>query len=155
MADRRPGSRAAAYAMCEGVARPSGTQAIGVVVRDARHQRLLSLSELAPGGVAERARLAAIAAALRAGRQLAIDRLTVYCHDRSVVDWITRREPVPPELLAGCLEVRALMNMYRRAEVAFVPWPKNLEAVWLARQAASRPLPEVAGHVQPALPLTG
>ncbi len=145
--------RTSAYALCEGVARSTGRHAVGVVIRDRRHRRLLSLAEQVAGIPPERARFAAIAAALRAGRRLGINRLIVYCHDASVVDQVNRRAPTPPERLSACLEVRALLNMYRRAEVAPVPWTKNLEATWLARQAAYQTPPEVLGRRQPALPL--
>jgi len=135
------------------VARPAGGQGIGVVIRDARHRRLLRHAEHLRSIPPARARFAAIAAALRAGRQLGIDRLTVYCHDPSVVDQVNRRQPPPPEALSGCLEVRALLNMFRRAQVALLPWPRNLEAIWLARHAASQPPAESVRDRQPALPL--
>ncbi len=155
MARTKPPAKRAAYALCEGVSRGSGRHGIGVVIRNRRHQRLESLTEQAVGGPPDRARFAAIAAALRAGRRLGIDRMVVYCHDPSVVDQINRREPTPPERLAGCLEVRALLHTYRHAEVAAVPWPRTLEAIGLAREAASQPPPAIALRVQPALPLTG
>jgi hypothetical protein len=147
--------KAAAYALCEGVPRSSGWHGIGVVIRDTRHHRLGALADQVRGLPPDRARFAAIAAALRASRRLGIDRLIVYCHDPSVVNQINRREPTPPERLAGCLEVRALLNMFRYAEVATLPWPKNLEAIGLARQAAAQPPPGIADRAQPALPLTG
>ncbi len=143
-----------AYALCEGVlAGSAGSGGVGVVVKDRNRQRLLSVSRHVPARCRAGVRFAALAAALRECRQFGLRRVVVYCHDAGVVDQVNRRTPTRAETRAGCLEVRALMNMFRKAEVRCLPWVANLEATWLARQAALRPAPEVARKLQPPLPL--
>lgn len=143
-----------AYALTEGVLSASGGYGgVGVVIRDRSRQRLLSVSSQARVECRAGARFAAVADALRACRKLGLRRVVVYCHDQSIVDQLNRRTPTREETRAGCLEVRALMNMFARAEVRSIPWVANLEATWLARQSACRPAAEIAHRLQPSLPL--
>jgi len=147
-----PTGRAFAYALAEGVlAEPGGRGGVGVVVRS--RQRMLSLDRQVREGSRAGARFAAVAEALRACRRLGLRRVIVYCHDPGVVNQVNRRTPTQAETRARCLEVRALMNMFTKAEVRLIPWVANLEATWLARQAALRPSREVAQRLQPSLPL--
>jgi len=143
-----------AYVLCEGVlAGSGGPGGVGLVVKDRHRQRLLSVSRQVPARCRAEVRFAALAEALRECRQLGLRRVVLYCHDANVVEQVNRRASTQAETRAGCLEVRALMNMFGKAEVRCVPWVANLEATWLARQAAARPSAEVARKLQPSLPL--
>ncbi len=143
-----------AYALCDGTPfGETGTAGVGVVLRNGLHQRIMRSSTQVREGSAARARLAAIAEALRICRERGIRRVTVYCHDPSVVEKITHREHRDPGTLSGCLEVRALMNTFKMAEVRSLPWLANLEAAWLAKDAARQPSAEATRHLQPTLPL--
>ena len=146
--------RAFAYALTEGVlAGSEGDGGVGVVVRDRSRERVLSLDRQVREDSRAGVRFAAVAEALRACRRLGLRRVAVYCHDAGVVDQVNRRTPTRAETRARCLEVRALMNMFTKAEVRSIPWIANLEATWLARQAALRPCSDVARKLQPSLPL--
>jgi ribonuclease HI len=152
--NRTPRGRAFAYALSEGVlAGSEGYGGVGVVIKGRTRQRVLALDRQVGEGSRAGVRFAAIAEALRACRGLGLRRVVVYCHDPGVVDQVNRRTPTRPETRARCLEVRALMNMFANAEVRSIPWIANLEATWLARQAALRPSPDVARKLQPSLPL--
>lgn len=143
-----------AYAMCEGSPiGKTGRAGIGVVVRDGAHRRVVSTSRQVGEECPARARLAAIAEALRLCKSRGIERVTVYCHDDTLVRKIATPTERDPQTRAGCLEVRALLNTFRRAEVRSLPWLANLEAAWLARQAASQPCAESTRRYQPTLPL--
>jgi ribonuclease HI len=143
-----------AYVLCEGLLTGSGaTGGVGLVIKDKRRQRLRAVSRQVAARSRAGVRFAALAEALRECRQRGFRRVVVYCHDAGVVDQVNRRAPTLAETRAGCLEVRALMNMFDRAEVRCLPWVANLEATWLARQAASRPSPAVARKLQPTLPM--
>jgi ribonuclease HI len=143
-----------AYALTEGALSGSaGYGGLGAVIKDRARQRLLSLSSPARAQSRAGIRLAAIAHTLRACRNLGLRRVVVYCHDQSIVDQLNRRVPTQAETRAGCLEVRALMNMFAKAEVRALPWVANLEATWLAQQAVERPPAHVSRKLQPSLPL--
>lgn len=66
-------------------------------------------------------------------------RIQAYTDDPGVVDQLTGRTEVPPELTGLYLQIRALLNAFRWSMVEFIPRERNVEAVLAALEALDQP----------------
>lgn len=119
----------------------AGPAGVGVAVANGPAATISSIYEQAFGS-AEYLHFRAILHALRLGKSLRAERISVLCSDEEIVKLINREAPLEPgsPLFPIYTKIRGLMHTYRLAEVRAVPKSRVEPARRLAITASRMPV---------------
>ncbi|MFQ6099282.1 MAG: reverse transcriptase-like protein [Armatimonadota bacterium] len=151
-----PGGRESryVYALTSATARLAvGMAGIAVILKDARKNVLRRVRSRISCTSQEGAVYEAILTALREAKALGARNVTVYCDDPAVVGHLNRDLEVPPGLTQAFIQVRALMNRFRKANVQLIEDDKNTRARRMSELALESGEDEARAYESPGLPL--
>ena len=115
----------------------TGRTGIAVILRDERRDTVYSSSYTKYDTALHAAAYEAIREAMLTARENGSRHMTVYCDVADVVAQLNRQQQPPPHLLTANLQLRALCNTFRRAEVKLAQSGKYFIAHKLAAGAAA------------------
>ncbi len=120
-----------------GVARQpgQGVAGIAVIIKDPRKHTLKQISRRIHTTSPEAPKYEAVQMALREALHLGARSVSVYVDDPEVVGHLRQDLRVPTDLTTPYLEIRALMNRFRRAHIRYVEEGKSRRARALAEMA--------------------
>ena len=126
---------------------PELTGGIAIALKDRQRQTIFRCGYAVPAETREAAAYEAIAVALREARALGCHSISVYSADHQVVAQINREADVAADNTARYLEVRALLNQFRWAQVRPAR-PDTCYGLHTLAERAMEGLPTAESHEQ-------
>ena len=128
---------------------------IGVIFKDDNRRTVTKISQAFGEQTVEGATYEALTLVLEEAMRLGVRAFTIYLDSPAVVAQVTQTARVPGELLAGNLQVRALMNAVGRVQLRLAKAGRNFSARALASGATRTPRPSVQDYAPLQLTLLG